>query len=79
MGTKSTWFPGHDGRATGWATRVEKGMPLEAVPANERAGAEFMLRRRGSWLEAVMTPEIAERIAEQADTDARRAAGEEIE
>lgn len=47
MGTKSTWFPGHDGRATGWAVRVERGLlKLEDVPANERAGAEFMLKRR---------------------------------
>lgn len=50
MGTKSTWFPGHDGRATGWAVRVERGqMTLEEVPANERRGAEFMLRRRGIY------------------------------
>lgn len=46
-GTRGTWFPGHDGRATGWATRIERGlMAIEDVPANERAGAEFMLRRR---------------------------------
>lgn len=48
MGTKSIWFPGHDGRATGWAVRVEKGViGLDDVPANERRGAEFMLKRRG--------------------------------
>lgn len=47
LGTKSTWFPGHDGRATGWATRVEKGlMAITDVPANERAGAMIMLKRR---------------------------------
>lgn len=47
MGTKGTWHPGHDGRATGWAVRVERGMlKLEDVPANERAGAAIMLRRR---------------------------------
>lgn len=46
-GTRGTWYPGDDGRATGWATRVERGfMTLEQVPANERAGAEYMLRRR---------------------------------
>ena len=45
--TKSTWFPGDDGRATGWATRIERGiMTLDEVPANERKGAEFMLLRR---------------------------------
>lgn len=50
MGTKSTWFPGHDGRATGWAVRVERGqLGLDDVPANERAGAEFMLKRRGIY------------------------------
>lgn len=47
LGTKSTWHPGHDGRATGWAVRVERGiMKMEDVPANERAGAAFMLKRR---------------------------------
>jgi hypothetical protein len=47
--TKSTWFPGHDGRATGWAIRVERGvMKLADVPANERRGAEFMLARRAA-------------------------------
>lgn len=47
QGTKGTWFPGHDGRATGWAVRVEKGLlTLEDVPSNERAGAVIMLKRR---------------------------------
>lgn len=47
QGTRGTWFPGHDGRATGWAVRVERGMmKLEDVPANERAGAVIMLKRR---------------------------------
>jgi hypothetical protein len=47
MGTKGTWYPGHDGRATGWAIRVERGLlGLEEVPANERQGAELMLARR---------------------------------
>ncbi len=46
--TKGTWAPGHDGRATGWALRVERGiLTLEQVPDNERAGAELMLARRG--------------------------------
>ncbi len=45
--TRSVWFPGHDGRATGWAIRVERGViKLEEVPANERAGAVIMLERR---------------------------------
>lgn len=48
-GTKGTWYPGDDGRATGWAVRVEKGaMILDDVPANERAGAVIMLTRRGT-------------------------------
>lgn len=46
-GTRGTWYPGHDGRATGWAVRIERGLiALADVPANERAGAEFMLGRR---------------------------------
>ncbi len=45
--TKGTWFPGDDGRATGWATRIEKGyLTLEDVPENERQGAMIMLDRR---------------------------------
>lgn len=49
LGTKSTWHPGHDGRATGWAVRVERGlMTLADVPSNERAGAEFMIARRAA-------------------------------
>jgi hypothetical protein len=48
-GTKSMWASGHDGRATGWAVRVERGaMKLEDVPANERRGAEIMLKRRAA-------------------------------
>jgi hypothetical protein len=44
--TKSTWHSGHDGRATGWAVRIGKGlMTLEDVPANERRGAAIMLAR----------------------------------
>lgn len=47
--TKSTWTPGHDGRATGWAIRVERGiMKLDEVPANERKGADWMLKERAS-------------------------------
>lgn len=46
--TKSEWHSGHDGRATGWAIRVEKGLiKVEDVPANERNGAKVMLSRRG--------------------------------
>jgi hypothetical protein len=45
--TGGTWYPGDDGRATGWATRIEKGyLTIEEVPANERAGAQLMLARR---------------------------------
>lgn len=47
--TQRTWFPGHDGRATGWAIRVERGMALDDVPANERKGAVRMLRSRGTF------------------------------
>ena len=47
MGTKSTWHSGHDGRATGWAMRIEKGIiTMNEVPANERQGAQIMLSRR---------------------------------
>lgn len=47
--TKSTWVSGHDGRATGWALRVERGLlKLEDVPANERKGAEIMLARHAA-------------------------------
>ena len=54
LGTKSTWHPGHDGRATGWAVRVERGiMKIEEVPANERKGAEIMLARRAKAVEQV--------------------------
>jgi hypothetical protein len=49
MGTKSIWYPGHDGRATGWAKRIAMGlMKLEDVPANERAGAALMLKREAA-------------------------------
>ena len=52
--TKSTWFPGHDGRATGWAVRILKGLlTLEQVPANEQAGAVIMLARHGVQAEVV--------------------------
>lgn len=45
--TGGTWFPGDDGRATGWATRIEKGfLTLQDVPENERQGALIMLDRR---------------------------------
>lgn len=47
--TKRTWYPGHDGRANGWATRIEKGLiALADVPANERKGAEIMLARHAA-------------------------------
>ena len=47
--TKGTWFPGDDGRATGWAVRIERGiLTLDEVPANERKGAEYILLRRAT-------------------------------
>lgn len=47
MLTKAMWHPGHDGRATGWAIRVERNIiNIDEVPANERKGAELMLARR---------------------------------
>lgn len=47
QGTRSVWFPGHDGRATGWAVRIERGLlTIDDVPANERAGARIMTARR---------------------------------
>lgn len=47
QGTKATWASGHDGRATGWAIRIERGViTMDGVPANERKGAQFMLTRR---------------------------------
>ena len=46
MPTKSTWFPGHDGRAKGWALRVMRGViGIDEVPSNERAGCELMMSR----------------------------------
>lgn len=45
--TGGTWVSGHDGRAMGWAIRVERGiLQLEEVPANERAGAVRMIEER---------------------------------
>jgi len=45
--TKSTWFPGDDGRATGWAVRIEKGiLAMDDVPENERNGARIKLQMR---------------------------------
>lgn len=60
--TKSTWYPGDDGRATGWALRVSDGrMALGDVPANERAGAAIMLVRRHGWTPAEVA--AGERVA----------------
>lgn len=54
--TKGTWFPGDDGRATGWATRILKGLlTIEDVPENERAGAVIMLSRHGATVEVPKT------------------------
>lgn len=62
--TKSTWFPGHDGRATGWAIRIERGaMRIEDVPANERAGAEYRMRQRGTWDAYVATFAAKQQVA----------------
>lgn len=46
--TQATWTTGHDGRATGWAIRIERGMAWDAIPANERQGAMIMIKRRGN-------------------------------
>lgn len=52
--TKGTWFPGDDGRATGWAIRVEKGLlALIDVPSNERKGCVILLKRRGTFDAAI--------------------------
>ena len=46
-GTRGMWAPGHDGRATGWAVRIERGIiTIDEVPDNERNGARVMLERR---------------------------------
>lgn len=46
--TKGMWVSGHDGRATGWAIRIGRGiLSLGDVPANEQAGALIMLARHG--------------------------------
>lgn len=44
--TKGMWFPGHDGRAKGWALRVMRNViTIDDVPINERAGCELMMAR----------------------------------
>lgn len=54
MPTKRSWYPGHDGRATGWAVRIERGIiKIDDVPENERAGARIMLQRRAADKAAV--------------------------
>lgn len=64
--TKSTWYPGHDGRATGWATRILKGlMTIEDVPANERNGAAIMLNRKGVETAVPATRTSAQRKADR--------------
>lgn len=56
MGTKSTWASGHDGRATGWAIRIERGIiTIDGVPENERQGAVHMLAKRGVTVEVPLT------------------------
>ena len=58
MPTKRDWHPGHDGRATGWAIRIERGIiKMDDVPENERAGARIMLQRRMAELEALSRKE----------------------
>lgn len=60
--TKRTWYPGHDGRATGWATRIERGIiKIDDVPANEQAGARYMLQRRANDRKAAQ-PELVEKV-----------------
>ncbi len=45
--TSSQWVPGHDARARGWALRIERDiLTMKDVPANEQAGAKFMLEER---------------------------------
>ncbi len=49
MPTRRDWHAGHDGRASGWATRIERGLlTIDDVPANERNGARIMLQRRAA-------------------------------
>lgn len=44
--TKATWTPGHDGRATGWATRAMAGrVGWDTIPTNEIRGAARMAHR----------------------------------
>lgn len=74
--TKGTWHTGHDGRATGWAIRIEKGLlTIEDVPEGERAGAAFRLQQRGVIAAPPMPLTKAERrAARKADKEAAIAA-----
>lgn len=78
MPTKSTWASGHDGRATGWAMRIEKGViTIDDVPANERNGAVVMLKRRGTEVTMpVATPRLSKAERKAARAAARQAATE---
>lgn len=43
--TRSTWVPGHDARAKGWALRIDRNVcKMSDVPENEQAGAKLMLK-----------------------------------
>lgn len=47
--TKRVWASGHDGRATGWALRVERNViKLTDVPSNEVNGAIHMMLTRAT-------------------------------
>lgn len=73
--TKGTWFPGDDGRATGWALRIAKGLlTIEDVPENERAGAVLMLARHGQTVEVPQTKAERRRAAREAKAAAKMAA-----
>lgn len=79
--TKSIWVSGHDGRATGWAIRVERGvMTIDDVPENERPGAIHMIEKRGIIDTPKAGPTKAERRAAAREAKRIAAAGwEKIE
>lgn len=57
--TKREWHPGHDGRATGWAIRVERGViTIADVPDNERRGAIRMMVRRAAAVKAAADAKV---------------------
>lgn len=57
--TRSTWAPGHDARARGWAIRIERNIcKMIEVPENEQAGAKLMLKVRKELPAAADKPKI---------------------